>query len=232
VKRYSDLTKEELVALGDDKARVQTFIDIEIAFAGIIPVTQPEAPRLVKPDIEPTVEAFEVYGLIFRDEKEALGLAKMNVSRANYDYTLGTEYHYIESAAERYDAKGVNPKAYYSKHDLDSVRQQLIDIKSEKETYEKGMKAYTDYTKKISTIRDDVWDAIREALDEKRELDQALNVFARHKELAENDEAIAKNFFREAYKNDPEMIEKVLGEKPAEAPAPAAPAPAKEELPI
>jgi hypothetical protein len=216
VRRYSELTQEELVALYGDNERTQHFIDLEIAHAGIIPVEPPEPCDITEPDIKPTIEAFEVYGLVFMKQEDAITVSRLPAMVESYDYNIDSKYKFLKERISEYGEKGLVVKKYYKANDLDLIKGQLRDIKQRKEKHDQEMKKYDEYTKVISRLRDNVWNAISEARDEQVEFDRAKIVYEKHLKLSEGNEEIAKNFFREAYKSFPNIIEKVLGEKPAE----------------
>ena len=89
--------------------------------------------------------------------------------------------------------------------------------KNKKEKYDKEDEAYESYIEKISAIRDEVWSAVAEARRHARAVKVAINTLKHYKDLADGDEKIAENFFRNAYRDRPEIIEEVLGEKVKEA---------------
>jgi hypothetical protein len=214
MKRYTELTQEELLELSDE--RTQYFIDLEIAHAGIIPVDAPVAPVLTEPNIVPNIEAFEIHGLIFLNQDDAIAVSRLPALAQDYDYHIGDKYRTLKPKSQAYGPEGVIARKFYDPSAVAIVRGQLIDIKKEKERYDREKTEWDKYQNKIRDIRDGVYCAISNARSEKASTDRAQEVYAKHLKLAENNEEIAKNFFREAYKNDPEMIEKILGEKPAE----------------
>jgi len=63
MKRYQDLSHDELIALGE--AGVQRFIDIECAHAGIVPVTKPETFQLEKESLKKSDVFYEVGSVDF-----------------------------------------------------------------------------------------------------------------------------------------------------------------------
>ena len=207
MKRYSDLTNEELVKLTDEKVR--RLIELEVAHEGIIPVDEPELLDVPEVAIEPTTVAFEVYGLYFQDRKDAEALARLPVVRSECNYRINSKMSYLTVDKDN----AIQEKKFYRKTDVKNHEDILKEIKKSKEINERRLSSYNSYTSSISGIKSKVWDAVRNAEDWKKSIETAKGVYAKHLDLANGDEAIAKNFFRNAY-SDEEVLELVIGDKP------------------
>jgi hypothetical protein len=198
MKRLSELSRDELLALSDSET--QTLIDLELAHAGVIPEESPKEPELTVPDIKPTIEAFEVRGLVFLNKEDAMVAGKLPAMRENYDYNIGSEYKTLQPMQDSYDDKGIRPRMYFDKSALNAVKSQLQDIKRARNEYDSQLARYTKFVESTKSIRDSVYNAVRDARNEKREFEAAQTLFRKHLALAENNRQIAENFFRLAYK--------------------------------
>lgn len=196
VRRYSDLTKAELVALTPEQ--IQFYTDLEIAFEGIIPVSAPDLQIVPEVNIEKAHKVFECRGVNFVNESDALLFASMPKLKEAYGNNYS--YKYLEPY-EDYDKSAVAPTLYYAKEDVQKIAVLLKDITQIKTQNETAQKEYDKYLKSISSIQASVTGAIREAKKELREIQEAINVFHKHIDLAGGDKEIASNFFRAAYKD-------------------------------
>lgn len=207
MKRFNDYSKKELAAFLDEE--VERLIDIEVAFAGIKPVSNPTLKEESVIDIEPTETAYDVNGLLFMNELDALAVEKFPRFTAEYDYSrTGTEYKWLKPEPDY--SNGVRAIKYYTKEQVDKVRDIIIANKKISEYNKEIVKEYNDFRESISSIREDVWGAVYEAKSFLRKLDQASATYQKHLSLADGDTKIAENFFREAYKGDDETINSVL----------------------
>jgi len=201
MKRYYDLSREELCDLSSEE--IQNLIDLEIAYAGILPILEPNPPKLTDVVIEKNVKMYRVHGLLFKSNEDAAIIANMDVYQESYDYYgAGYDYKY----AERRDNEAVTTVNFYNKDRVKNLRADLSINKELKDKYDKDKSEYDKWYKETSTIRDKVRGAINKAWEEKRELELAQSMFQKYLRLADNDEEIARTFFRDAYVNKPEII--------------------------
>ena len=207
MKRYTEFAKEELAALDD--VGVQRLIDIEIAFEGIVPVPEPEGITLKKADLKKTVTAWKVDGLVFKNREDAEQVALMELMDEGYDYQgAGYEYKWAEPKIF-----GVETVQFYNMTDVKAAGSAIKEFNARKDQYERDKDAYDRYRDCTSRCRDAVWEAVSEARKEMCKIEAAIQTLQKYKDLADGDEAVAANFFRNTYKEQPDMIKVVLGEE-------------------
>lgn len=214
MKRYDELTRAELLALTDEGT--ETLVELEIAHEGLIPVAKPVLEQIPSVDLEPTVEAFEVEGVYFIHQESAAAFQDLERMVVDYNYQHGTEYKYATPKGDGCDETGVIKRKFYKKEDLKLISSKLQEIKRVKQSNLDDTTKYTKYLSSIQKIKTEVYCEIRKARDEQGLIDSAKKVYVNHLKLADENETIAKNFFRNAYKNHPEIIFEVLGEKAKE----------------
>jgi hypothetical protein len=207
MKRYNEFTREEQASLTSEQ--IERLIDLEIAFAGILPVERPIPVTEFKPAIEATDVAYEVFNVLFRKQEDATAVAGMEVLKSEYDYYgAGCNYCWLTERTD-YDS-GVKTKHFYKKEDVIPIKEAIKDSRKKQEAYKKEDEEYEKYLKSISSIRDEVYSACREAARFMARVEKAQQVYNKHLDLAENNVEIAMNFFKDAYKNDTEIANAVF----------------------
>jgi hypothetical protein len=206
MKRYSDLGHEELVALTDEA--VEQFIAIEIAHEGIMPISCPVVPSLEAEGIVRSSTAYEVGGILFKNEKDALSVARLEQFESNYDYNIGYDYKWLNPVTER----AINKKDFYLQEDVVRIKEILQRNKIKREEYDRAKSTYDKFLSATGKIRDAVYSARNEALNFQKKVDDAKAILEQYRKLAAGDEAVAIGFFKNTYKSREDLIKKVLGE--------------------
>jgi hypothetical protein len=213
MKRYYDLSKQELNDLSNED--IQRYIDIEIAYAGIIPVRNPEQPAIFKPSIEPKEVAYEVHGNLFKNADDAMTFSKMDKLSAEYNWSkAGSDYKWLEPKTD-YDG-GVKTVKFYKKEDIASIVEELTASRKAKELYDADLKEYNKYCEKISTIQTSIIDAIREARYFFSDVKAAKSLYDKYIKLADGNVETATNFIKDAYKDKQEILDELLGKEVTE----------------
>jgi len=206
MKRYTELTQEELVLLKEED--VERFIEIEIASEGIMPVACPEVPSLESEGITRTEVAYEVGGLLFKKEDDAIAVSGMEQFSSTYDYLVGGyDYKWLDPVLE----KTVTKKHFYRQTDVARIKDVLQRNAEKHKIYEKQKNEYDKFLSSTGKIRDAVYAAWRDALDLQQQFNDAKNIFEKYCNLADGDKEIAAGFFKNTYKTRLDIIEKVLG---------------------
>lgn len=206
MKRYTDLTKDELADLTDED--LQRYIDIEIAYAGITPVIEPVPVPDFDPGIKPKVKAYEVCGIVVKDIKDAQTIAGMKTYSADYDYYgSGSNYKYL---TERYNRDEIKTIYFYEKDDVTRIKAQLKDRKDTVDHYNEMKGDWDKYQEKTSSCRSEVMTAYREAVHYQRRVEHGKQQYERYLKLAEGETSIANRFFSDAFKDDQEMLDAIL----------------------
>ena len=205
MKRYNEVSVEELAVATDDQ--LKTLVELEYAYAGILPVAPLNNTPVPEVNVQPTEEVFEVAGNLFKNIADAESFQKM--PRFNEGYGVDYNYKYLTPANDYY---GIKPKKFYTKDDLNKVQAVLQDKKRIETMNELAGKEYDKFLKETSTVRNNVYTEYRDACRIVDKRKQAAAVYEKHLSLAEGNEEIAKKFFRDAYKNDPDIIYHILKE--------------------
>lgn len=208
MKRYTDLTHEELIALKDED--IERLIDIEIANAGIMPVACPVVPSLEDEGIVKSEIAYEVGGILFKDEKDAITVSRMEQFNKNYDWKIGGyNYPWLDPITER----SITKQNFYRQTDITRIKEILQRNESKRKEYDTHKNEYDKFLSETGKIRDAVYSFWREALNFQREIDEAIAVLEKYRGLSDGDETVAINFFKNTYKSREDIIEKVLGKQ-------------------
>ena len=208
MKRYTDLTHEELIVLKDED--IERLIDIEIANEGIMPVACPVVPSLESEGIVKSEIAYEVGGILLKNEEDALTVSRMEQFNTSYDYQAGGyNYQWLDPVTER----TITKKNFYRQTDIVRIKELLQRNKSKREEYDKLKNEYDKFLTVTGKIRDAVYSFWREALNLQQEIDEAKAVLEKYRGLSDGDETVAINFFKNTYKTREDIIEKVLGKQ-------------------
>ena len=208
MKRYMDLTQEELLAAGQDDKQVELLIELEIMHAALVPVEAPVDPRVQCPPLKPTIKMYGVGGLYFSKPEDAEAVVALRPARTDYDYSIGSQYKYLDTIKEF----SVDAVLLYDRTELGKIQAQLKVAKATNDAYESALNDFTSYKDKLDEIRNSVIGAIDEARRMARTAAAAAAVLARYTEMSAGDAKIARTFFRSTYKDDPDIISAVLGD--------------------
>jgi hypothetical protein len=204
--RYTDLDYKKLIALTDED--VQIFIDIEVAYAGIIPVAKPKVPEYHDVEIKKTETFYEVGNLLFKNRIDAENIVALKVYETGYNYRNGG-YDY---KFPKVRILTVNTIMLYKEADIIEVGEMLQENKEMKEGYQKIHTEYNKYMDSIKDIKDQVWEIVRTAKNKEYLLNEARKNFQKYMELANNDREIAETFFKNAY-GETEITLAAIGEE-------------------
>ncbi len=203
MKRYSDLTHEELIVLKDED--IERYIDIEIAHEGIMPVACPEIPGLADEGIIQSEAAYDVGGLLLKNEEDAIKVSLMGQVRSAYDYNCGGyNYMWLDPVLER----SVVKKMFYKQSDVVRIQEVLQKNEAKRKEYQNKKSKYDKFLKETGQIRDAVYSVYHEALRLEEEFKEAEKVLAKYKDLAGGDEKVAMTFFCNTYKERPDILKK------------------------
>lgn len=205
MKQYTDLTHEELIVLTEND--IERLIDIELAHDGIMPVACPTVPSLDDEGIIKSETVFDIGGLLLKNEEDAIAVSRMEQFKSEYDYNIGYEYRWLNPITERTIIK----EYYYRQEDVVRIKEALQRNKIKKDGYESQKQKYDEFLKKTGQIRNRVYDIWNSARNFQREIDDANAVLVKYRDLADDDETMAVNFFKNTYKSREDIIEKVLG---------------------
>lgn len=205
MKRYTDLSMEELNALTDEQ--IQKFIDIEVAFAGIQMVTKPMPVEASRITIVPTVSAYHVKGVLVKELGVAKALQEATVFIANYNYP-DYDRKYLSEKTE----VGIETQQFFLKEELDQVKGQVTAAKEAETAFKEANKLYCEYQQQIDAFQQEVLCAVSNARQVVYQRQQAQAAYDRYLDLADGNEDIAAKFFRDAFKGQADALHHVLGD--------------------
>lgn len=210
VKRYADLSSSELAELTDDQ--IQHYIDVEIAYAGIIPCEKPVLDTVPEISIEKKESALKCRGILFVKEEDAVAFSKMETLDEGYDNKAGFNYKFLVPSP--YYGKSIEPASFYSREDVILLAAQLEKAKRIESENKSKSKEWESYQNNISSIESEVYNAVRDAKGEIEEINKAKRAYQKHLSLSGGNKDIAEKFFRDAYKDfGEEWISKVINEE-------------------
>lgn len=172
VRRYYDYTRDELYALTPEQ--VQGLIEIEIAFNGIIPCTEPIKPPDKPNPIAKTVEAFEVRGVYYLSKDDALTAAALQGYIINYDYKIGYEYKFLDPSEAT-----VNCLKFYKRGDVMEHAKTLQAQQKLTTQYDNDIKEYKKYAEQTKSVVQSVTDTIDTVHDYFHRRDKVISEFNR-----------------------------------------------------
>jgi len=203
MKRYSEMTPEELVAQTDDQVR--RLIDIEIAFGAIKPVEVPVEPTLEAAGITASVIGYKIGELIYLDEKHAQTVAALPGMKEKYAYDISYKHRWLEPADDK-----VEKVAFYRQEDVMRIGGALKENDKRNSVYEKNKQDFDKFLRETTEISSSVWDAIREARDKIEKIEAGKRAYQKYLSLADGDHKIASKFFCDAFKDEEELVKTVL----------------------
>lgn len=208
MKRYTDLSVEELANLTDEQ--IQKFIDIEVAFAGVQMVPKPLSYEPFNFQVKPAMKAYSVKGVLVASRKVAETLQQSIVYQENYNYP-----DYDHKYLEEQKTQEIDIREFYLKEDLETVKTQVAAAKKAEAEFKAANKLFCEYEQQTSAFQTEVLEVVntaRRIMDQRR---QAQVAYDKYLNLADGNEKIAVKFFRDAFFNYPKMIEYILGETQA-----------------
>jgi len=200
MKRFHEYDKTEVAAFSD--AQVETLIELEIAHKGIEPVEAPISPSLESIGISKSHLAWQIGNIIVSTEEEARTIAAMNILTEHYNYEIGYEYKWLDPDI----SPKVHQAAYYKEQDIVRVAKELQDHERKKKIYDSAKSKYSKFLKDISEIRSHVWGYMVDAREFRDQVDLAKKTWEKHLVLADQNKEIAEKFFRDAYKDNEEIL--------------------------
>jgi NADH:ubiquinone oxidoreductase subunit E len=105
--------------------------------------------------------------------------------------------------------------AFYAEADVRAIGTELKENERKQKEYDEDKKKYNDFIKATDGVRSDVRVCYREACQWMNAIEQATQILNKYRGLA-GDEETAIKFFRDAYKEKPEIVGAVLGEASVE----------------
>ena len=209
MKRIDEMTREEINVLSDEE--IQTSIDLEVAYAGIMPVPQPVYEDVPAIDLKKNDSCYKVHGCYLKSKEDAEVLSRMEICSETYDYQGGAGYDYKFLTDP--ETGVISIEKFYTRADVINISKVIKLKKSIEERNSVKRKEYNEYESRIKEIVDHVNCLVSSARDFYARVGLAKTVFEKHLKLAEGNRGIAVNFFKTAYSGQDEIISTVLSEQ-------------------
>ncbi len=208
MKRYEELTKEELAALSEEQT--DQLIELEAAYQEVQPIVAPEIPKLSSVGLVARDRAWEIGStrVFVKTEEEAKVLQTLTLFASDYNWKHGSDKMFLKPIL----GDAAQEKFLFRHEDIISCSKALEEFETKKKDYEHHKELYDQYLTLMSSIREDVWGAIREAKNWFRDLAHAHQEWGKYLALAEGNTAIAMNFFKGCFKTREDLIEAVQTE--------------------
>ena len=172
MKTFNELTKKELSELNE--IQIDAYIDIELANQGIVkPInTVVDYPEYVKFNVDiptPDCTVYEVDGYVFTDLESAQKVSDLvgtlQQAMTDYNYNVGSEFKYVKNAI--FQKPTIAITKYYSEAKYESIKEQLKQIKEQKEKKqnenEQVIDSVIDYSA-IDNVKYTIKDTVRQAI--------------------------------------------------------------------
>jgi hypothetical protein len=203
---YSSYDRLVLANLTDEE--VQKLVEIELAYNEVVPVAPPEPLTTEDIGLRKTVQAFKVGSLVFMRLNEAELVRDLMPLKDDYDCAAGWNHKFLVPGDFN-----VETVFFYSQADVVKHASQLRAIEKQQEKYRAAKNEYDSFLQAAGKARDLVWDAVYTARSYQKKITTARETLASYIELSNGDETVATAFFRDTYKNQPDVLEAVLGIK-------------------
>lgn len=203
--RFDELTEPELLAL--DAESIARWIDLECAYEGVqLLPPAPVAP--VEPKMTPDVNVYEVAGLSFTDNNDALSAADfINArTRVTLQYVNGPRYDRIAKPA---DAVSVSTAQAFSPAAWDKVKDAANAYTLLKTKYDEANKEHSATAKAREHISLRINAALDEARTAESRRERMRTNYRRYLELAGGNRTTAIRFLKAAYGNASELLPEI-----------------------
>lgn len=199
MKKLEDYTNEELSLLTE--LEVENLIDIECMRAGVPLSITPKPVLKEVPKIEdPTNVIYTVDSYSLTDKNEADQLVTLLAAiesrvTTDYDYNVsGSNYKYYKKYNNPVDVKKTT---CYSKEEYNELADIIKSRKTIEEYNKNILKEYNEFTSERREVVNTVIEAIDDAKQEMRKINEALNIYKKYVELSDGDVEIANKFFEQ-----------------------------------
>ena len=206
MKRLEEYTNEELATLTDEQEK--DLIDLECAHEGIrlLPELSPK-PKFEKPGPDMTAYHIEDIYLLDMDEaNDVLAYINSKKSIVTRNYHCYEEYKIRPATAPL----TMSTVTGFSDEHHAKVKYERERIKNLEDSWDEEKSKYDEILKSRQDVSKKVQDACQSARTEKSQINALLNEYRRYLKLAMNEKEIAQNFLREAHRDRPELVEKVI----------------------
>ncbi|MFV0518451.1 MAG: hypothetical protein ACK5MV_13745 [Aminipila sp.] len=198
IKRLNQYTDDELAVM--DIEQVEELIKIECMCDGV--ATEFMRPNeTVLPSMPMRDKRICEFCFSVSDEEEAKATKTYINSltsrcKEEYEYTLGYDCKYIKDISSI--GANFNSKPIYSEGEFLKVKPILASIKTIKEANAELLDNYSEKIGSYHEIREKAFNAYYSAINNKSQLEKAVEVYKEYLRLSNNNSDIAENFFKQS----------------------------------
>ena len=203
MKRYNELTVEELAALTEEE--LNTLMELEFAYGGIEIVNPPRMLPVPEISIKATETAWEVGGCLFLKPEDATAFNKLSRVQSNYDSDYN--YKYLKPVDNYYTS--ISEHKFYKREDLAAAAGIIEEIKKIESINEEAENKYKEFIKNTKGVKNNIQSAWYEAKQVINDRFVAMERFNKYTVLADGNHSIALQFFKDAYKNRQDLVDYV-----------------------
>jgi hypothetical protein len=210
VKRYTELTEDELAALTNEQ--VESYVDLECAMEKIpfLPVL-PEAP--VKPNMNPGIPMYKVFSVVLKTQEDANRIFDVVNSCSVYKIEgYGNQPKVAtQIAVGDYDYPKIEIVHITDPNSINEFNKVMSSYNIDKDAYEKMYEEYSEIKKERNKVSDKVSDAVTSARASVKKKSTYRETYNKYLGLASGIPDIAIQFMLDAYPDIqmkyPELIE-------------------------
>lgn len=214
MKRIDEMTREEIVALTDE--RINMLIDYECAMEG--KPLLPDSPiKPIVPEYAPDTLIYTVAEVTTKcaDHAQRILEAINSGERVSKKYVSGPSYmKMLEPVSSKVT---ITSETVFSIELWDKIKNEKLAADVWMEEYKQLKKEYDDAVNKRAEISDRIWEWIGNSRNEEYRRERIRNDFKRYLELSEGNKSIAMNFLKKAHIVPEDIEEELLGDDKQEA---------------
>lgn len=196
MKRFTDFTDKELVALTDEN--IVTLIDYECALEGVPLLPPHPGPKPQKTTAPPSTTAYEISGRFVLDTDHATRIMEALASGPLFTSTYPNSDYYTKYLVVA-DTPSVTTCKIYSPEEWLAIEAEYKTYADRLKVWESFNTEYTEALKGRTRISDNVYEAIADARSRINKLQRLREELARYLVLAEGDRIIALKFLGNAH---------------------------------
>lgn len=204
IRRFSDLTDAEVLALSDDE--LARYVDLECAIEGVpLALTEPVRPEIVAP--QPDVTLFGVGDLLFYDRQDADAVVALvnGCRRAELKWSGD----YSKQIAQPADEVEVVAQKHFSAELWATVRSAVQEHAQAKKQYEQELETYRKVARERDAISGEMYGRIRDLRRQQYERETMQREFDRYIDLANGDRRMAAQFLDRAHREAARLLPEV-----------------------
>lgn len=208
MKRFHDLTNEEILSIAEDKDLTLRLIDLECAYQGLPIAPKEPGPKPEKTDFPKDATYFEVGTFKFGSASDAAKVMDLlttlqlyDTSYCNGDYILKPIY------SDNYYYPKVEKGTCYTQKTYDKIKDELASMKQRNEEWEEANSEYNKALEARRGVTEKFWDTVHFLRSVNNAIENIQSDYAKYLDLAEGIKEVALNFLLHAHKEKKDLVE-------------------------